>query len=338
MKTNLYVISSEKIYFNNGNFFCDNLDIKSTPEGLNKYFKVNLISKKTSISKKHQINLEFIKIYKNTFAYILNIIKSARVKNTKYLIVSLSPLTFMACIILKFLKKTPYVYLRSNGYEEYKIILGSFGYFVYHLMFIITSRISTLISCRDYILMKKKGFVVSPSQLNKNWYENQKFKKSIKQNLIYVGRIRQEKGIFSLLEIIKNHPEVKLSVVGMDEKTKKINQENVSFFDIINDQQKLISLYDDNDILILPSYTEGYPMVVLEALSRLRPVIIFKEIKHIIEDKKGIFVADRNYDSLIKTINFIKANYYSIQEDMKQNNLPSNESFITEIKNIILQY
>ena len=109
-------------------------------------------------------------------------------------------------------------------------------------------------------------------------------------------------------------------------------QENVSFFDIINDQQKLISLYDDNDILILPSYTEGYPMVVLEALSRLRPVIIFKEIKHIIEDKKGIFVADRNYDSLIKTINFIKANYYSIQEDMKQNNLPSNESFITEIK------
>ena len=338
MKTNLYVISSEKIYFNNGNFFCDNLDIKSTPEGLNKYFKVNLISKKTSISKKHQINLEFIKIYKNTFAYILNIIKSARVKYTKYLIVSLSPLTFMACIILKFLKKTPYVYLRSNGYEEYKIILGSFGYFVYHLMFIITSRIPTLISCRDYILMKKKGFVVSPSQLNKNWYENQKFKKSIKQNLIYVGRIRQEKGIFSLLEIIKNHPEVKLSVVGMDEKTKKINQENVSFFDIINDQQKLISLYDDNDILILPSYTEGYPMVVLEALSRLRPVIIFKEIKHIIEDKKGIFVADRNYDSLIKTINFIKANYYSIQEDMKQNNLPSNQSFITEIKNIILQY
>ena len=338
MKTNLYVISSEKIYFNNGNFFCDNLDIKSTPEGLSKYFKVNLISKKTSISKKHQINLKFIKIYKNTFAYIFNIIKSAKVKNTKYFIISLSPLTFMACIILKFLKKTPYIYLRSNGYEEYKIILGSFGYFVYHLMFIITSRISTLISCRDYILMKKKGFVVSPSQLNKNWYENQKFKKSIKQNLIYVGRIRQEKGIFSLLEIIKNHPEVKLSVVGMDEKTKKINQENVSFFDIINDQQKLISLYDDNDILILPSYTEGYPMVVLEALSRLRPVIIFKEIKHIIEDKKGIFVADRNYDSLIKTINFIKANYYSIQEDMKQNNLPSNESFITEIKNIILQY
>ena len=119
---------------------------------------------------------------------------------------------------------------------------------------------------------------------------------------------------------------------------KNQNQENVSFFDIINDQQKLISLYDDNDILILPSYTEGYPMVVLEALSRLRPVIIFKEIKHIIEDKKGIFVADRNYDSLIKTINFIKANYYSIQEDMKQNNLPSNESFIKEIKNIILQY
>ena len=41
--------------------------------------------------------------------------------------------------------------------------------------------------------------------------------------------------------------------------------------------------------MILPSFTEGYPMVVLEALSRLRPVIIFTEIEHIIEGRNGIF-------------------------------------------------
>ena len=32
-------------------------------------------------------------------------------------------------------------------------------------------------------------------------------------------------------------------------------------------------------------------MVILESLSRFRPVIIFKEIEHIIEDRKGIFVS-----------------------------------------------
>ena len=51
--------------------------------------------------------------------------------------------------------------------------------------------------------------------------------------------------------------------------------------------------------MILPSYTEGYPMVVLEALSRERPIIIFKEIEHIIGNLKGIFVAERNSKSLI---------------------------------------
>ncbi len=337
MKINLQVISSEKIFYRDGNFFCDNLDIKSTPEGLSNYFNVNLISKKTNISKKHKINLQFIKTYRNIFSYIFNIVKSTRMKNTKYLIISLSPLTFLACIFLKFFKKTPYVYLRSNGYDEYKIILGKLGYFIYHLMFVITSKISILISCREYILMRRKGFIVSPSQLTKNWYENRKVPNSIKQNLLYVGRVRKEKGIFSLLKIIKNHPEILLSVVGADETTKSINQENVNLIEIISDQKKLINIYDKNDIFILPSYTEGHPMVVLEALARLRPVIIFSEIKHIIEDKRGIFVAERNYDSLVKNIQFIKENYHSIQEDMKKNRLPTNEEFVTEIRDIILK-
>ena len=57
--------------------------------------------------------------------------------------------------------------------------------------------------------------------------------------------------------------------------------------------KKLINLYDQHSIFILPSYAEGHPMVVLEALSK-RPIIIFKEIKHVIGDFKGIFIADRN--------------------------------------------
>ena len=39
---------------------------------------------------------------------------------------------------------------------------------------------------------------------------------------------------------------------------------------------------------------EGHPMVLLEAYLG-RPVIIFNEIEHVIGDKKGIFVARRNF-------------------------------------------
>ena len=42
----LFIISNESVFNYEGNFFCDNIDLKSTPEGLNKKFQVNLIAKK----------------------------------------------------------------------------------------------------------------------------------------------------------------------------------------------------------------------------------------------------------------------------------------------------
>ena len=47
-------------------------------------------------------------------------------------------------------------------------------------------------------------------------------------------------------------------------------------------------------------------MVLLEALARRRPVIIFDEIKHVIGEKKGIFVAKRNFINFFGTLNHIK--------------------------------
>ena len=57
-------------------------------------------------------------------------------------------------------------------------------------------------------------------------------------------------------------------------------------------------------------------MVLLESLARLRPVIVFKEIKHVIGDYEGIFISQRNTEELIKNINHIKENYEEIQERM----------------------
>ena len=76
-------------------------------------------------------------------------------------------------------------------------------------------------------------------------------------------------------------------------------------------------------------------MVLLESLARKRPIIIFEEIKHVIGDKKGIFVSKRNSESLLKTINYIKKNYKEINKQMGQNRLPTNKDFIKEFGNLI---
>ena len=86
----------------------------------------------------------------------------------------------------------------------------------------------------------------------------------------------------------------------------------------------------------MPSYTEGEPMVLLESLSRLRPVIIFQEIEHVIQNRAGIFISERNYESLMQNINHIIENYENIQELMKKNILPQHDDFIKDLSRIIV--
>ena len=69
-------------------------------------------------------------------------------------------------------------------------------------------------------------------------------------------------------------------------------------------------------------------MVLLEALARRRPVIIFEDIKHVIGDKKGIFVSKRNFSNLLGMLNHIKKNYKKIQNEMRKNKLPTNKEYI----------
>ena len=157
-------------------------------------------------------------------------------------------------------------------------------------------------------------------------------------SLIYISNIT-----FELFYIIKKtNIELSLSIVGAKKNYSQIYkdirwtfQNNVSIYEIERNKKKLIKFYDNHNIFILPSFTEGHPMALLEALARKRPVIIFEEIKHVVGDNKGIFVSKRNSNSLIETISHIKINYKAIIKQMDQNKLPTNKNFIKEFENLI---
>ena len=336
MTKKIYIISNESIYTENGNYFCDNLDMKSIPEALNKYSEVSILARKSKIKRSKKIDIKNIYIYGNIFFFIASLIKSFDTEN-KYLIVSISPYTFLSVLVLMIFRKKNYVYLRSDGYQEYKSILGFYGPVIYHIMFSLTAKISFLISCRKHILRNKPGKVVHPSHLNDSWFSNYQEADSSEVKLLYVGRIRVEKGVFSLLEIL-NKLKISLTIVNSEKNNtikKKYPSINVISFSNYNDS--IIKFYDSHNILILPSFTEGHPQVLDEALARHRPVIIFQEIEHVIRDRKGVFVCDRNASSLRDKINYILKNYQIIQGEIKKNSLPTKENFIKEIKKIIFE-
>ena len=330
MKKKLFIFSNESIYSLDGKFYCDNIDLKNSPEGLNKKFDVNLFGRKSNKNRAHEIKIKKTKIFNNIFSYVSSVIDSIKEEDAKYLIISISPYTFIISVFLRFFGKKPIVYLRSDGFGEYKAIFGKIGPLIYYFMFTITCSISDLISCKDYILRGKKGKIINPSQLDSSWLRKPKNIDVKNFKLLYVGRLKIEKGIFSLLRLIKNKKDISLTIVGSEKKevSNYTNQSNVKILQTQASKLKLIKHYDDNNIFVLPSYTEGHPMVVLEALARRRPVIVFEDIQHIIGNKKGIFVSKRNYINFFGTLNSIKKNYKKIQKDMKKNKLPTNKEFI----------
>ena len=193
MKKKLFIFSNESISIEDDKYYCDNLDLKSTPEGLNKKFEVNLFGRKSIKKRSHEIKIKRVKVFNNIFSYLSEVKRASKNNDSKFLIISISPYTFFISLFIKILGRKPIVYLRSDGYGEYKAILGKIGPIFYHFMFSITGAISNLISCRDYILRGKKGKILSPSQLDSVWLRQPKNGEIKNFKLLYVGRLRVEK-------------------------------------------------------------------------------------------------------------------------------------------------
>ena len=95
----LIIINNEKVSNQSNNFYCDNIDMKSIPEGLNKNIEVSIIVRKSDIKRSHQINLNKVKIASNIFNFLFNIFKTFKHKKTNYLIISITPYTFFCLSI-----------------------------------------------------------------------------------------------------------------------------------------------------------------------------------------------------------------------------------------------
>jgi glycosyltransferase involved in cell wall biosynthesis len=193
------------------------------------------------------------------------------------------------------------------------------------------------------------------SRFNKNthWFPNVRKKSLISTSIsfdkkfIYVGHIKEEKGVEDLFSAIEHLPsDYQIDFYGniSEEKYKKDMywQNNiVSYKGVLNplEVQKTISEYD---VLILPSYREGYPGVIIEAFSVGVPVIAtnLEGISEIVKNNySGILVPVKDALMLADSImSFNRSNYpeYSLaakQEFLNFDSELQTERIIKLIKN-----
>lgn len=122
-------------------------------------------------------------------------------------------------------------------------------------------------------------------------------------SLLFVGRLAAVKGVPLLLEAVaairKAHPEVRLTVVGdgpdrdaLERHAKALGVSDVVTFSGYQPQDAVTRLMDRADVVVLPSFAEGVPVVLMEAMASRLPVIASQiaGVPELVEDGVSGFV------------------------------------------------
>lgn len=332
----LYIISNDKFYKEK---YLNHNDLGSIINCFQKNYRINIIARSTKRKFKFLILQKKIQFLNFFSIQTINNIRLAD-KKAKFLFISLTPFNLINYLFIKFFlrKKKFYLYLRSNGFKEFEIIFGYLGKLFYHLMLrLVINNVKLIISSNDLRYNKKKFNLIQPSELDSEWLDKQLIARVPKKiKFIYLGRFKKEKGISNFIDLINSTKlNFKLKIYGLDSLKNLSNTKKINYFPQVYNKKIIINIYDKANIFILPSFTESNPKVIWESLARLRPVIVFDDIKHVAINKIGVYVSNRNVTSLTKTVNFIINNYKLIQLQIKKNNFPLKENFEKDFVRIL---
>jgi glycosyltransferase involved in cell wall biosynthesis len=133
--------------------------------------------------------------------------------------------------------------------------------------------------------------------------------------VLFVGRLDPRKGIFELLEafasLAKRRPNLRLAYIGdgpdgeqLRHKARNLAVEDRIILANACPSRKVAQWLAAANLLALPSYSEGCPNAVIEALSCGRPVVATEVggIPELVTGKSGILVPPRNSKVLADAI------------------------------------
>jgi glycosyltransferase involved in cell wall biosynthesis len=159
-----------------------------------------------------------------------------------------------------------------------------------------------------------------------------KEKKNTEFNILYAGRLDYKKGLIELIKSAKDitriFPNTNYLISGtgplLNDLLRLVKNEGLhsrfKFFGQVN-QKTLRNLYQESNAFILPSYYEGFPNVILEAMSCGLPTIATNVggIPEMIQHKRnGLLIPPRNSTAITKALTNILTDE-SLRSEMSKN-------------------
>ncbi len=134
-------------------------------------------------------------------------------------------------------------------------------------------------------------------------------------NLIFVGRLAAVKGVPILLEALSalapDYPGLRLTLAGdgpdraaLEAQARELGLSDMVRFTGYAAQSEIAEMLACADIFVLPSFAEGVPVVLMEAMATGLPVIATQVggVAELVRDGAGILVAPGDVDALAAAI------------------------------------
>jgi glycosyltransferase involved in cell wall biosynthesis len=216
-------------------------------------------------------------------------------------------------------------------------------------------KIIELIKKFDYLFVETKELTnyFNSIRTNTYWFPNVRprvaetyIKKEYTKKFVFISHIIRDKGVGEILEASRNFDEsYSFHFYGQfsnsDFKVSDFSSINVSYRGMLK-KEEVISAMRQYDVVLLPSYKEGYPGIIIEAYSVGLPIIAtnLSSISEICKDGiHGKLVNPKNITELISAIDYINKENYSFMakncfDAFKQfESKPNTEKFINIIQN-----
>ena len=150
-----------------------------------------------------------------------------------------------------------------------------------------------------------------------------KFTRELPQELksiFFVGGLIKRKRVDEFLDLAKNYPEIIFNIIGNGPEKQKLEREasyNVVFHGELT-HIEMDSVFQKFDLMFLPSKSEGFPKVILEAASAGIPSIVYNTYgaSDWIDNKKNGFVVS-TFKQVEELVNELLENPTLLQEVSK---------------------